>query len=189
MSAVLYLIRHATPDWSRKDIRYDIPPGPPLIEQGEAEARQLGKFLKTIGITHLYTSPLERTTRTAQIAAEALGLTVETLEDIAEWVQGEADADVLARCRPCLDAAFDESEKRGPIGLVSHGGPIRLLLADLGLDPAEIKHYRGIFDNQNPVPPAGVWRVERYPDGRMAQPELVFSPRPYTRYVPATVNV
>ncbi|MCC6456579.1 MAG: histidine phosphatase family protein [Caldilineaceae bacterium] len=189
MTATLYLIRHATPDWHRKDIRYDIPPGPPLVEQGEAEARQLGEFLKTTGITHLYASPLERASRTAQIAAEALGLEVETMLDIAEWVQGEPEASVLARCRPCLDAALDESETRGPIALVSHGGPIRLLLADLGVDHAELEHYRGIFDNLNPVPPAGVWRVERYADGRMGVPELVFTPQPYTRYVPTTVNV
>lgn len=189
MSAVLYLIRHATPDWNRKDIRYDIPPGPSLVEQGEAEAKQLGEFLKTTGITHLYASPLERTTRTAQIAAEALGLEVETMLDIAEWEQGEIEADVLTRCRACFDAALDKSETRGPLALVSHGGPIRLLLADVGLDHAEINHYRGIFDNQNPVPPAGVWRIERFADGRMAQPELVFTPQPYTRYVPATVNV
>ena len=35
---VLYLARHATPDWNMRDIRYDIPPGPPLVPQGEEEA-------------------------------------------------------------------------------------------------------------------------------------------------------
>jgi probable phosphoglycerate mutase len=189
MPATLYLIRHATPDWNRTDIRYDIPPGPPLTAQGEAEAQQLGEFLKTTNITHLYTSPLERTTRTAQIAAEALGLEVETKDDLAEWERGELEASVLSRCRACLDEAFDESETRGPLALVTHGGPIRLLLADLGLDQAEMTHYRRTFDRDNPVPPAGVWRVTRNGNGHIEKPELVFTPQPYAPFVPATVQV
>ena len=35
---IVYLARHATPDWNRKDIRYDVAPGPDLVAQGEAEA-------------------------------------------------------------------------------------------------------------------------------------------------------
>lgn len=189
MPATLYLIRHATPDWSRTDIRYDIPPGPPLTPQGEAEAQQLAEFLKTTNITHFYASPLERTTRTAQIAAEALGLQVEVAPDIAEWERGESEESVLARARAFLDIALDASETRGPLALVTHGGPIRLLLADLGLDQAEMSHYRRTFDRDNPVPPAGVWRVSRSAGGHIEKPELVFTPQPYTRFVPATVQV
>jgi probable phosphoglycerate mutase len=189
MPAILYLVRHATPDWSRTDIRYDIPPGPPLTAQGEAEAKQLGEFLQTTNIAHLYASPLERTTRTAQIAAAALGLQVEIKPDLAEWERGEPEANVLTRIRPFLDKALDESETRGPLALVTHGGPIRILLADLGLDHAELDHYRRTFDRDNPVPPAGVWRITRTADGRIEKPELVFTPQPYTRFVPATVHV
>jgi probable phosphoglycerate mutase len=189
MPATLYLIRHATPDWARTDIRYDIPPGPPLTPQGEAEARQLGEFLKSTNITHLYTSPLERTTRTAQIAADALGLQVETKIELAEWERGELENAVLTRCRGCLDEALDESDRRGPLALVTHGGPIRLLLADLGLDQAEMGHYRRIFDNDNPVPPAGVWQVTRSAEGQIEIPKLVFTPQPYAPFVPTTVQV
>ena len=45
MPQQIYLIRHATPDWTRKDIPYHLPPGPPLIEQGLAEAQALAAFL------------------------------------------------------------------------------------------------------------------------------------------------
>ena len=132
---------------------------------------------------------MERTTRTAQIAAAALGLAVETKLDLAEWEQGELEASVLTRCRAFLDEALDESETRGPLALVTHGGPIRLLLADLGLDQAEMTHYRRTFDRDNPVPPAGVWRVTRSADGRIEKPELVFTPQPYKPFVPAIVHV
>jgi broad specificity phosphatase PhoE len=189
MLATLYLIRHATPDWSRTDIRYDIPPGPPLTPQGETEATQLGEFLKTTNITHVYASPLDRTSRTAQIAADALGIQVEIAPDLAEWERGELEATVLARVRAFIDEAFDESETRGPLALVTHGGPIRIVLADLGLDPDEIAHYRRTFDRDNPVPPAGVWRITRNATGTIEKPELVFTPLPYKPFVPATVHV
>jgi probable phosphoglycerate mutase len=189
MPAILYLIRHATPDWSRTDIRYDVPPGPPLTAQGEAEAKQLGEFLKTKNIAHIYASPLERTTRTAQIAASALGLEVEIAPDLAEWERGELEANVLTRIRAFLDEALDESETLGPIGLVTHGGPIRILLAALGLDRAELDHYRRTFDRDNPVPPAGVWRITRNQDGHIEKPELIFTPQPYAPFVPTTVHV
>ena len=189
MPATLYLIRHATPDWNRTDIRYDIPPGPNLTAQGEAEAKQLGEFLATLNLAHIYTSPLERTHRTAQIAGTALGLTPEILPGLAEWERSELEDSVLARCRICVDDALDESEERGPLALVTHGGPIRLLLADVGLDQAEMSHYRRLFDNDNPVPPAGVWRIVRSLNGRIEKPELVFAPLPFARYVPTIVQV
>jgi broad specificity phosphatase PhoE len=189
MPATLYLIRHATPDWSRTDIRYDIPPGPPLTAQGESEAQQLGEFLKTTNITHVYASPLERTSRTAQIAAASLGIEVEIAPDLAEWERGELEANVLTRMRTFVDNAFDESERRGPLALVTHGGPIRIVLADLGLTQPEMEHYRRTFDRDNPVPPAGVWRVVRNATGEFEKPELVFTPQPYQPFVPAIVHV
>lgn len=189
MTAIVYMIRHATPDWSRTDIRYDIPPGPPLTPQGEAEAQQLGEFLQTTSVTHIYASPLERTSRTAQIAAAALGIEVEIAPDLAEWERGELEATVLTRVRAILDDALDESEVRGPLALVTHGGPIRILLGDLGLDRAELDHYRRTFDRDNPVPPAGVWKIVRNADGRIEKPELVFTPQPYNRFMATTVQV
>lgn len=189
MAATLYLIRHATPDWSRTDIRYDIPPGPPLTAQGEAEASQLAEFLRPISITHLYVSPLERTMRTAQIAATALGLPIEIKTELAEWNHSEGEEDVLTRFRPFINAMFDESEKRGPLGLVTHGGPIRLLLAEFGLDPNELDHYRQSFDHNNPLPPAGVWRVKRAHNSYFEKPEFVFTPNPYTPYSPNPVKL
>jgi broad specificity phosphatase PhoE len=189
MPATIYLVRHATPDWSRTDIRYDIVPGPPLTAHGESEAIQLGTFLKALEIAHIYASPLERTTRTAQIAAAALGLEIEIAPELAEWERSELEDRVLSRVRAFLEDALDESETRGPLVLVTHGGPIRVLLADLGLDRAEMDHYRRTFDRDNPVPPAGIWRIRRSDEGTIEKPELVFAPIPFTRFVPTTIQV
>lgn len=51
---VVFLARHGTPDWNMPGIRYDIPPGPPLVPQGEEEAAKLASPLLatkcTVGI-------------------------------------------------------------------------------------------------------------------------------------------
>ena len=74
------LARHATPDWNRRDIPYDIPPGPELTPAGEREALALGEFLRAQGATRVYHSPLERTLRTASLAASVCGADTQIAE-------------------------------------------------------------------------------------------------------------
>jgi probable phosphoglycerate mutase len=189
MTAVVYLIRHATPDWSRTDIRYDIPPGPPLTAQGEVEAARLGEFLQTAGVQKVYASPLERAKRTAQLAALPLNLAVEEVTALAEWRRGESEAELLARMLPFWEGAHAESYQVGPIALVSHGGPIRLLLQQLNMAQAEIDFYRKQFDRDNPVPPAGAWRIAREHGNAPWQTQLAFTPQPHTVYTAPLVYV
>lgn len=172
----IYLARHATPDWSRTDIRYDVPPGPPLTAQGEAEARQLGEFLREAGVKKIYASPLERTQRTAQLAAEAVGLPVITEELIAEWRRGENETEVASRFSGFWERICAESEQLGPIVLVTHGGPIKVMLLNLGLPRATVDEYCRKFDRGNPVPPAGVWLAANASCETPWQLELVFTP-------------
>jgi broad specificity phosphatase PhoE len=189
MSATIYLIRHATPDWGRTDIRYDIPPGPPLTAKGEAEAAALSDFLAAANVTRVYASPLERTLRTAHLATQPLGIPVQIDDTIAEWRHGESDADVLARCHATVEAALDESRRHGPIALVTHGGPIRLLLESFGVERAVIDHFRRQFDHDNPVPPAGIWQLATRADNILQTPTLVYTPQPHVPYTPSIVNV
>ncbi len=81
----IYLARHASPDWNRKDIPYHIPPGPPLTPQGRLEAAALGAFLRPAGVSTIASSPLERCQHTAQIVGAALGLPVE-VDDTSDRV-------------------------------------------------------------------------------------------------------
>lgn len=175
-----YLIRHASPDRSRTDLRYDVPPGPPLTPEGEDEAERLGRWLQAAGVAALWASPLERTRRTAELAAAAAGIpVVHDVAGLAEWVRGEAEAAVLERFRPVWRGALAEAEAGRPIGLVTHGGPIRALLRALGLGEDRLAHYVRQFDNGNPMPPAGVWRTSSAAGGGRWAVELVFSPRPF----------
>jgi broad specificity phosphatase PhoE len=188
MTAV-YLVRHATPDWSRTDLRYDVPPGPPLTAQGESEAEQLGAFLQQTGARQFFASPLERARRTAMIAAQVAGATVAEEAAIAEWQRGEGDGAVLERFLPFWAEVCAASSESKPLVLVTHGGPIRLLLQHLKLDQSEIDFYRKQFDRDNPVPPAGAWRVARSDENSSWRIELVFTPQPFRRYEPQTVVV
>ena len=83
---LVHLIRHASPDRTRTDLRYDVAPGPPLTPEGEAEAERLGVWLRGTGVVALWASPLERTRRTAELAAVAAGIpVVHGVEGIAEF--------------------------------------------------------------------------------------------------------
>ena len=161
MLPTVYLIRHATPDWSRKDIPYFIPPGPPLTPQGEAEAAQLGEFLRDMGVRRVWHSPLERAARTAALAAEVAGAALELDVRLAEQRPEEQPADVLARVWSMWVFAGERCLEEGPVALVSHGGPIQRLLTELGLDDKQLQRYKSQFDHSNPLPPAGAWRAVR----------------------------
>lgn len=187
MSApVVYLARHATPDWNRKDIRYDIAPGPDLVPQGQAEAAQLGEFLRRAGVTRLVASPLVRTRRTAEIAGAISGAPVMIDDAVTEYSHEDNDQIVYARFWPRFAALFAEAAAHGPIAIVTHGGPVRVMLEQLGANRDELWHYRRQFDHQNPLPPAAAWQVTRPAAGGAWSMRLAFSPTPFTDYLPVT---
>jgi broad specificity phosphatase PhoE len=175
-TARIYLIRHATPDWNRKDIPYDIPPGPPLVEQGELEAARLGEFIRQTGIVKLYHSPLERAKRTASIGAAIAGIGIEEQPAIAEWRSAEGDQQIAERFLPVWERVIIESAAQGPIGLVTHGGPIRFMLEKLGLPAPVMEAHRKLYDHGNPLPPAGAWLAEKSEGSEAWNFSLVFTP-------------
>ncbi len=184
-SPVLYLARHATPDWNRTDIRYDVAPGPDLIPQGEAEAAQLGEFFRRAGVTHIVASPLVRTRRTAEIAAAIAGVPVTIDDAVREYSREENDQIVYERFHPRLHALFAEAAIKGPVAIITHGGPVRVMLERLGLDREELWHYRRQFDHQNPLAPAAAWALTRPAADQPWQMRVAFSPTPYVEYLPA----
>jgi broad specificity phosphatase PhoE len=173
----IFLLRHATPDWHRNDIPYDILPGPALLPKGEAEAQALGEFMKGKGLKKLYHSPFERAAKTAKIVAAVNGIPCIEEPGLAEWRGvAEREAQVRTRMASVFERAAKESMEAGPIGLVSHGGPIAVLLLELGFPPDELEPYRSMFDTTNPLPPAGAWKIERANSKEAWRFELVFTP-------------
>ena len=172
----IYLVRHASPDWGRTDIPYDIPPGPPLTPKGRQEAQDLGVFLAYMGVKKLYHSPLERAAHTAQLAASAANVPVVEKAGLAEWITGEKEDAIHTRFWPVMEAAIAESAQIGPVGLVTHGGPIAYVLRQLKIDSGRLEEHRRRFDHANPLPPAGVWAARRNTENNPWNLELIFTP-------------
>ncbi len=178
-SPTVYIARHATPDWSRTDIPYHRVPGPPLTDQGDAEARALGEHLRAAGVVKFYASPLERAHRTALIASEIVGAPVEVSYALHEVGPSDDRVEVRKRVADLWLAAGEESRMVGPVALVTHGGCVMELLNHLQFDRDEIKYWVAQFDRANPVPPAGAWKTTLDESTQSWRVEFDFSPVPY----------
>lgn len=170
----LYLVRHASPDWERRDLPYDRPPGPPLSSLGREEAARLGEFLRHLGVRRLWVSPMLRCVQTAEIVAPLLGVDWQIEAGLIEWRAEEDLQETGQRLWMVWERARQESSRNGPLALLTHGSPIRYLLSRLGLsDEALLRHS---FDHGNPLPPAGVWRAQLAAEPERWELELVFQP-------------
>lgn len=157
---IVYAARHGKPE-QRPEIRYDIPPGPQLSERGREEAAELGRFLRGQAVlAEMQASPLERTLGTAQIAGGICGLDFAVDPDLAEWRADETEELLSKRVERAFRRAAERSQQlAAPVAVVTHGGPILMVLKGLGVPKASLDRVR-IYDT-NPISTAGVWRVER----------------------------
>ena len=99
MTTIL-LTRHGQTEWNREE-RYRGQADIPLNATGERQAAALAERLVAFPITALYTSPLQRAVRTAQICAARLGLEAQPLQglldiDFGQW-QGLTPEQASAR--------------------------------------------------------------------------------------------
>lgn len=82
----IYLARHGETEWSKSGQhtgRTDIP----LTARGEADARKIGTRLAGISFAHVFSSPLQRARRTAELA----GFTPAIDAELLEWNYGECE--------------------------------------------------------------------------------------------------
>ena len=82
---------------------------PPLSAVGVAQAEALADRMRGVGLARVWTSPLRRALRTAEVVAGAAGLEPVVLEDLAESDRGDWEGRLvadLARQQPELHAAF-----------------------------------------------------------------------------------
>jgi probable phosphoglycerate mutase len=81
----LYLARHGDTEWTdshQHTGRTDIP----LNERGEEHAREIGVQLRPFSFSHVFTSPLQRASRTCELAGFGAGAEVDP--DLVEWDYG-----------------------------------------------------------------------------------------------------
>ncbi len=82
----LYLARHGETAWSLSGQHTGLT-DLPLTEQGERNARNLGPRLAGLTFAKVFTSPLQRATRTCQLAGFAAAAEVD--RDLVEWDYGD----------------------------------------------------------------------------------------------------
>ncbi len=94
---MVYIARHGETAWSltgQHTGRTDIP----LTPNGERNARRLGERLKGMTFVKVFTSPLQRASRTCELAG--FGAVAETDPDLVEWsygqYEGRCSAEILA---------------------------------------------------------------------------------------------
>lgn len=137
--------------------------GSGLTAEGVRQADAVARALECRGVTRAYTSPLLRTTQTAQIVCSRLGvepivfpdlregsfglwegLTFDEIqsghpEHVKQWFAdpvdfsppgGESVRQMADRAWKCLlSIVTDSTERRGSAVVVTHGGPIRAIIA------------------------------------------------------------
>jgi broad specificity phosphatase PhoE len=169
----IFLARHASPDWSRKDIPYHLPPGPSLTAAGVQEALALAEFLRQAGVRQLYVSPLERCLQTAGIIVDKIGASQMIIPALIEVQPGETTDDLRNRLWPVFRQAYRSTVEDRPAALITHGGPIATLLSILGLNSVILNNFR-IYDNKNVLPPGGAWQANQLSPDVPWELKLVF---------------
>src|SRR6202166_1798406 len=83
---IIYLARHGETKWSLTDQHTGLT-DLPLTKRGEKNARALGKRLAGLKFAMVFTSPLQRATRTCEVAG--FGAVAEVDRNLLEWDYGQ----------------------------------------------------------------------------------------------------
>ena len=99
MLSTVYLVRHGETAWSLSGQHTGLT-DLPLTERGERNGRLLGYRLSGLAFAKVLTSPLQRATRTCELAG--FGASAEIDRDLVEWnygdYEGRRTAEILADC-------------------------------------------------------------------------------------------
>ena len=82
----VYLARHGETEWSISGQHTGLT-DLPLTERGERNVRQLGELLRGHSFARVFTSPLQRASRTCELAG--FGQSAEIIPDLVEWNYGQ----------------------------------------------------------------------------------------------------
>ncbi len=160
----IYLVRHGETEWSLSGQHTGLT-DLPLTAAGEEQARRLQNRLKAVSFARVFSSPLQRATRTCELAG--YGMIAELDRDLLEWnygdyegkkrdwilarqpgwlifrdgcPNGESPADVGARADRAISHIRQVS---GNVLVFSSGHILRVLTARwLGLEPFAGRYFK-----------------------------------------------
>jgi broad specificity phosphatase PhoE len=153
----ILLVRHGETDWNLQR-RVQGHTDRPLNDTGRAQAVALADALEGKRIDAIYSSDLLRAHQTARIVAERRGLEVTVVPELRErdfgtW-EGLTDEEIFERFPHARTSSWGDAETReqmtqrvhgaleqiaaeqpdGNVLVITHGGPVRVLLAGCGHD-------------------------------------------------------
>ena len=162
----LWLLRHGATEWA-KNGRHTGSTDLPLLPEGEEEAKQLAPALTTHQFAAVFSSPLQRATRTCELGG--LGQQRHTMDTLREWGYGDyegittpeirktnpnwtvwshgcpngEDAEsVQQRCEHTIAIAL-AAPGEGDVALFAHGHVLRALTGTwLGLGAAGGRYFQ-----------------------------------------------
>ncbi|GEM_PF-5382919 len=124
---LLYDFRHAECEGNRE---YGLPrDDSPLTRRGLVQARAAANYASGKGITAVYSSPLLRALRTAEILAEKSGCPITVLDDLAELNFEEDESHESLRAR--VEKAYEKitGSGNGTAAIVAHQIVNQMLVA------------------------------------------------------------
>jgi 2,3-bisphosphoglycerate-dependent phosphoglycerate mutase len=161
MVTSLHVVRHGETDWNRER-RVQGHTDIPLNDEGRRQAQALAAELSTVHFDAAYSSDLARASETAAIVVGARPLVVTQDPELREkhfgtwegltddaiheqfpqaangpWGDGETTEAMDDRIVAAL-ARIAGSHPGGSVLVVTHGGPLRALYRQAGLDPPRI---------------------------------------------------
>lgn len=88
MGLIIFL-RHGQAQNNTSRVLAGRAPGVQLTPKGVSQANEIGKFLKSLDVSHIYASPIERAHKTAQIVGDHVGLPTTVDERLYELEMGK----------------------------------------------------------------------------------------------------
>lgn len=166
---VFYFVRHGETDYNARGVRCGGDVDIPLTAAGERQARAVAGELRHLGIGVIVTSSLQRTRRTAEIIAAALGgLPVEIEPLFAERRLGQwngrsiEETEPLVRARATPPGGESENEFRARIARALEALSPHLARRPLVVSSKGVARMLNLLCGQPGRPPAGNAEVIEY---------------------------
>jgi len=172
MAALVHLVRHAEVDNPGHLVYADLP-GFGLSPHGVEQARRAGRYLGPRPVVAIWSSPLERSLRTAEEIAARTGVPVKVDPDLTEWAvigrwKGHAWQDIPSAFPGDLEAYLERPENLPFAGETLEALAERMAAVARRLDS---EHPHGdvvIVSHQDPIQ-AGILRLIGSPLGGLHQ--------------------
>ncbi|CAN7762223.1 phosphoglycerate mutase family protein [Paenibacillus sp. LjRoot56] len=110
----------------------------PLTGKGIEQSKKMSvRVLKEFPPELIWSSPLQRASKTAEILADTVGCPIKYLDDLREQQNDESELDFYNRVEQIFSSIKETSKPFKRIAIISHGGTITKIIGNFLQIPAE----------------------------------------------------